>query len=170
MMYSEQNQGYPPPPPENPEYSSPNSNNSNWNALAQQAAVAYVVDTHSSFPVHQQNFAEQSPLIAPSQLDDISFWQLAFAPPPLSPDREKMALIFLIVQVFFAGWGAILDGVFRRSWKLLVVGLCQMISAGVLIGWIWSISWGAYLWIKTKKAKEEAEAQEWSSSALEQRF
>lgn len=56
---------------------------------------------------------------------------------------QVTAIILLIINIFFPGWGTIIMsfiGGFKV--KTLIVGILQFLTAFIIIGWIWSIWWG----------------------------
>eukprot|EP00177_Eucheuma_denticulatum_P007333 GFKZ01013346.1.p1 GENE.GFKZ01013346.1~~GFKZ01013346.1.p1 ORF type:complete len:139 (+),score=12.89 GFKZ01013346.1:254-670(+) len=64
------------------------------------------------------------------------------------------ALIALVVNIFFPGIGTMITSCFgtRVDASTLLIGILQLFTAPILVGWIWAIVWGVNL---TKKAKEE---------------
>lgn len=97
---------------------------------------------------------------APSQvnLDESSFFDLAFHPPPLGSGKEILALIFFILNICVPGMGAICTAILRKSWKVACIGLIQMMSGA--LGWCFSAYWGMAVWVKTKKENSQAQQQQ----------
>ncbi len=64
---------------------------------------------------------------------------------------KTVAIIILILNIFFPGVGTILlsciGGTFNK--EHIIVGLLQLISAICVIGWIWSVLWGIILLMKS---------------------
>mmetsp|Transcript_2310 Transcript_2310/g.1653 ORF Transcript_2310/g.1653 Transcript_2310/m.1653 type:complete len:80 (+) Transcript_2310:20-259(+) len=62
-------------------------------------------------------------------------------------------IILFIVNIFLPGIGSIInslmggDGVHTTT---LIVGIVQLLTCWILIGWIWSIWWGYLIWQKQK--------------------
>ncbi|CAN0532086.1 unnamed protein product, partial [Ectocarpus sp. 12 AP-2014] len=48
------------------------------------------------------------------------------------------------------GAGTIVAGICTCNMKHVVVGILQMVTAPILIGWVWSILWGWELWQRRK--------------------
>jgi hypothetical protein len=55
-----------------------------------------------------------------------------------------LAILLLIVNIFLPGVGtmiiACVNGKFQG--EHIIVGILQFITAGIIIGWVWSIWWG----------------------------
>ena len=68
------------------------------------------------------------------------------------PTTTLMAIISLILNIFFPGCGSILNGVVGPKLEVMqiVIGIIQMFTAICLIGWIWSIIWGILIFLKRK--------------------
>lgn len=64
--------------------------------------------------------------------------------PSLNP---ALAVLLLVVNIFLPGVGTMILGCINGdcNWQHLIVGLLQLITAGIIIGWIWSIWWGILL-------------------------
>mmetsp|Transcript_25501 Transcript_25501/g.33320 ORF Transcript_25501/g.33320 Transcript_25501/m.33320 type:complete len:129 (+) Transcript_25501:89-475(+) len=96
-----------------------------------------------------------------AQLDKLPFKDLACFPLPLAETEVNLALSLFIVNIIFSGVGTIICGVYRKSWKVTVIGTIQFLTTGIfLAGWVWSIWWGYYLHrgtVELKKAKETKE-------------
>lgn len=56
-------------------------------------------------------------------------------------------IICLILNIIFPGWGTILDSFLPGGLNVicLVIGLVQLFTCWLLIGWIWSIIWGVLI-------------------------
>ncbi|CAB1106431.1 unnamed protein product [Ectocarpus sp. CCAP 1310/34] len=48
------------------------------------------------------------------------------------------------------GAGTIVAGICTFDLKNVLVGILQMVTAPILIGWVWSILWGWELWQRRK--------------------
>jgi hypothetical protein len=64
--------------------------------------------------------------------------------PSLNP---ALAVILLVVNIFLPGLGTMILGCLNNecNWNHIVVGLLQLLLAGLIVGWIWSIWWGILL-------------------------
>ncbi|CAM9356957.1 unnamed protein product [Ectocarpus sp. 8 AP-2014] len=51
-----------------------------------------------------------------------------------------------MVNIFVPGAGTIIAGICTCSLKNVLVGILQMVTAPIVIGWVWSILWGWELW------------------------
>lgn len=71
--------------------------------------------------------------------------------PVLNP---ALAVILLIVNIFLPGVGTMILGCLNGgcNWTHIIVGLLQFITAGIIIGWIWSIWWGILLVQRSAKS------------------
>jgi hypothetical protein len=70
--------------------------------------------------------------------------------PSLNP---ALAVILLIINIFLPGVGTMILGCINGGCDIthIVVGILQFITAGIIIGWIWSIWWGILLVQKSAK-------------------
>ncbi|CAI2385474.1 unnamed protein product [Moneuplotes crassus] len=68
------------------------------------------------------------------------------------PTSPVIAIISLILNIFFPGCGTILNGLMGPKIEIMqiIIGVLQMITAVCLIGWIWSIIWGILIFMKKK--------------------
>ena len=64
--------------------------------------------------------------------------------PSLNP---ALAVLLLVVNIFLPGVGTMILGCLGGgcAWQHIIVGVLQLITAGIIIGWIWSIWWGILL-------------------------
>eukprot|EP00904_Undaria_pinnatifida_P009076 jgi/Undpi1/5299/HiC_scaffold_2.g00580.m1 len=62
------------------------------------------------------------------------------------------AYVFFILNIFFPGFGTFFAGLFACSCKTMLVAILQIISAVVIVGWVWAILWGWEL-VKTSGRK-----------------
>ena len=64
--------------------------------------------------------------------------------PSLNP---ALAVLLLVVNIFLPGVGTMILGCINGAcnWQHIIVGVLQMITAGIIVGWIWSIWWGILL-------------------------
>lgn len=64
---------------------------------------------------------------------------------------QVIAIILLIINIFFPGIGTIIMS-FMGGFKVktLIVGIVQLCTAFIIIGWIWSIYWGILCLQKSK--------------------
>jgi hypothetical protein len=54
-----------------------------------------------------------------------------------------MAVLMLVLNIILPGTGTMLNGCFGRvCLDLLVIGFLQLLTAVLLVGWIWSIWYG----------------------------
>eukprot|EP01080_Neovahlkampfia_damariscottae_P001415 gene1415-12035_t len=63
--------------------------------------------------------------------------------------EKSAALICLLLNVFFPGFGTLLGSLMAPSgcdFCGIIYGLLQIALAGFLIGWIWSIIWGLLMY------------------------
>ena len=62
-----------------------------------------------------------------------------------------LAVILLLLNIFLPGVGTIVMS-FMEGFKVktLIVGILQLVLAGLIIGWIWSIYWGILVLQKSK--------------------
>ena len=54
-------------------------------------------------------------------------------------------IVLFIVNIFFPGVGTMISSCLAPgdcNVEALVIGLCQLLTAWLIIGWIWSIIWG----------------------------
>ena len=62
------------------------------------------------------------------------------------PSMDKtMALVMLIINIFFPGFGTIIGALVGKTSEVglqIVIGIIQLLTAWLLIGWIWAIWWG----------------------------
>ena len=65
---------------------------------------------------------------------------------------KDWALVVLIVNIIFPGIGTIIAGYCDGgiNTNCLGVGILQMLTAWLIIGWIWSIWWGVQIYEKSK--------------------
>ena len=54
-----------------------------------------------------------------------------------------VAILLLIINIVFPGIGTIIMSFMNKcKWMTALVGLLQLLTAFILVGWIWSIYWG----------------------------
>jgi hypothetical protein len=67
--------------------------------------------------------------------------------------NQLLSLTLLIINIFFPGIGTVimsfLDGLKTRT---LLVGIVQLFTSCIIIGYIWSIYWGIICIQKSKKS------------------
>jgi hypothetical protein len=62
---------------------------------------------------------------------------------PPNPTNFPMAVLMLVLNIILPGTGTMLNGCFGRvCCDLIIIGFLQMITAILLVGWIWSIWYG----------------------------
>ncbi|CAB1102391.1 unnamed protein product [Ectocarpus sp. CCAP 1310/34] len=74
-------------------------------------------------------------------------------PPTL---RTPLALAIFIVNIFLPGKrgvGTIIVGALACSCETLIVGLLQLFTSCIIIGWVWSIWWGWELLEVSRRTK-----------------
>ena len=61
---------------------------------------------------------------------------------PVMP--KGLAIVLLVINIFFPGIGTILASALGNECRPfnILVGLLQILTAGIIIGWVWSIWWG----------------------------
>ncbi|CAM9819892.1 unnamed protein product [Ascophyllum nodosum] len=69
-------------------------------------------------------------------------------PPTVS---EILALIIFVMNIFLPGVGTIIVGLLACSCEIFIVGILQTITAGLIIGWVWSIWWGWELLLVSRR-------------------
>jgi uncharacterized membrane protein YqaE (UPF0057 family) len=64
---------------------------------------------------------------------------------------KGLGIILLILNIFFPPIGTFLLGCVGNGCrpKQLLVGILQLLTLGILIGWIWSVWWGILIMEKT---------------------
>ena len=76
---------------------------------------------------------------------------------PLTLDIVKVddswGIVLLIVNIFFPGIGTIINSLMGDKVHVttLIVGILQLVLAGFIIGWIWSIWWGVLIYQKSRR-------------------
>ena len=63
--------------------------------------------------------------------------------------KKPLDIIILILNILLPGFGTMICAFGNTSGFsgiTLVVGLCQLITSGLLVGWIWSVYWGVLIW------------------------
>jgi hypothetical protein len=60
-------------------------------------------------------------------------------------------IILFITNIVLPGIGTILSSCCASKFNVMAVaiGLCQLITAPIIIGWVWSIYWGYLIYAKT---------------------
>ena len=64
---------------------------------------------------------------------------------------EPWPLVFLILNIVLPGWGTMMSAYCDPAGfntDALLVGLAQLITAFIIIGWFWSIFWGVRIYQK----------------------
>ncbi len=58
--------------------------------------------------------------------------------------NKVMAIVILVLNIFFPGVGTLICACIGPKFETdnIIVGLLQLLLAGCIIGWIWSIWWG----------------------------
>ena len=69
------------------------------------------------------------------------------------PTPPIIAIISLILNIFFSGWGTILNGLMGPVIDpiQIVIGVIQLITAICVVGWVWSIVWGVIIFMRRKE-------------------
>ena len=59
-------------------------------------------------------------------------------------------IVLLIINVLLPGIGSIINSLMADKVRVttLVVGILQLVLAGFIVGWIWSIIWGVLIFKK----------------------
>ena len=70
------------------------------------------------------------------------------------PTSTIMAAISLILNIFFPGFGTILNGVVGPALDIvqIIIGVIQIFTAVCVIGWVWSIVWGIIIFMRRKQS------------------
>ena len=66
--------------------------------------------------------------------------------------NKPLHIILFIVNIIWAGLGTMISACIAKDGfdvTTLIVGLLQMLTAWLLIGWIWSIWWGYLIYKKS---------------------
>ncbi|CDW82909.1 UNKNOWN [Stylonychia lemnae] len=66
--------------------------------------------------------------------------------------EKPLHLIIFIVNIFFSGVGTMITGCISKegfSVYTILVGLVQLLTAWLIVGWIWSIFWGYLIFKKS---------------------
>ena len=71
----------------------------------------------------------------------------------LVPVQAPMGIVLFIVNIFLPGIGTIINSFMSSSLRsdTLLVGLLQLLTAIIIVGWIWSIYWGYLMYQQEKK-------------------
>ncbi len=75
---------------------------------------------------------------------------------PLTSDIVSVGapwgVVLLIVNIFFPGIGTIINALMGSKCHvtIFIVGVLQLLFAGFIIGWIWSIWWGVLIFQKQR--------------------
>ncbi|CAM9827899.1 unnamed protein product [Ectocarpus sp. 4 AP-2014] len=72
-----------------------------------------------------------------------------FIDPPVL--RKPLAFVLLVVNIFFPGVGTVIAGLLTCKLKCVITGILQLVTAAVLVGWVWSIIWGWELWTHARR-------------------
>ena len=65
---------------------------------------------------------------------------------PPNPTNPCMAILMLIMNIIIPGTGTMLNGCFGYvCYELVIIGFLQLITAPILVGWIWSIWYGVLI-------------------------
>nr|CAG4714691.1 unnamed protein product [Naegleria fowleri] len=63
-----------------------------------------------------------------------------------TPRCEGMGIVILLINFFFPGFGTILAALItsekEKMQPTLIVGILQIVTSWLLIGWLWAIWWG----------------------------
>eukprot|EP00904_Undaria_pinnatifida_P000606 jgi/Undpi1/10546/HiC_scaffold_29.g12996.m1 len=63
-----------------------------------------------------------------------------FIDPPVL--KRWIAILLFIADLFIPGLGTIIAGCLACSLETLIVGIIQMLTSWLIVGWVWSILWG----------------------------
>ena len=68
---------------------------------------------------------------------------------------ENLALVLLIINIIFPGVGTMVSGCAgdKVECNVILIGLLQLVTAPLIVGWVWSIFHGVWLWQKAKGEK-----------------
>ncbi|CAN0016467.1 unnamed protein product [Heterosigma akashiwo] len=102
--------------------------------------------------------AEEAARIEKEMLEEIPYKQIALMPPAMPANEINQALLIFILNILLPGVGTIFCGIKRELQKIIVIGIIQLIASFLLIGWLWSVWWGFFVWKETrvlKKAEDE---------------
>ncbi len=61
-------------------------------------------------------------------------------------------LILFIMNIFLPGWGTMISSCISSSFSstAFLVGLVQLLTCWLIVGWIWSIYWGYLIFKKSE--------------------
>ena len=66
---------------------------------------------------------------------------------------KPLHIVIFLLNIFFPGIGTMISACINKANKLypftIVIGLLQLLTAWLLIGWIWSIVWGWFIFKKS---------------------
>jgi uncharacterized membrane protein (DUF485 family) len=67
--------------------------------------------------------------------------------------KAPMGIILLILNIIIPGVGTFINGLMGDKIHLttVIIGILQILTTFILIGWIWSIWWGILIFQKQKK-------------------
>lgn len=73
----------------------------------------------------------------------------------LTPNQ---GLFVFILNCILPGWGTVSAGIISQQnvCNNLVFGIVQMITAVLLVGWLWAMLTGYLVWNKSKETEDEA--------------
>lgn len=62
-------------------------------------------------------------------------------------------IVLLLLNIFFPGLGTILNSCMGLKFNATtcIVGILQMLTAYILIGWVWAIWWGVIIMEKSSR-------------------
>lgn len=63
---------------------------------------------------------------------------------------KGLALVLLILNIFMPSFGTFLSACLGSEFKMsqIIVGLLQLFTVWLVIGWVWSIWWGILIYQK----------------------
>jgi len=65
---------------------------------------------------------------------------------------EPMHIVFFVVNIFLPGWGTMIGSIlYDFDLVKFLIGLAQFLLCFLIIGWIWSIVWGWFIYSKGVK-------------------
>ena len=67
------------------------------------------------------------------------------------PVDKTLALVVLILNILAPGWGTMITACLGPEFnaKVLVIGLVQLVLTCIIVGWIWSILHGIWVYKKS---------------------
>ncbi|CAN0219372.1 unnamed protein product [Ectocarpus sp. 12 AP-2014] len=79
----------------------------------------------------------------------ITITRKTFIDPPVV--RKPLAFVLLVVNIFVPGLGTFIAGFLTCTLKSAFTGVLQLVTAPIVVGWVWSIIWGWELWKQARR-------------------